>query len=80
LKLRRRDSSREFLYTQLFAGLAYLVAGAIIVELWRVNRKSKFKALPQHDEDVAEVINCTPDSLKTPIILDKQKKSERINE
>jgi hypothetical protein len=77
LKL-RRASSHEFLYTQLFAGFAYLVAGAIIMELWRVNRRSKIKALPRHDGDAIDTVNTSPESLEPSIVLDDEKKSRRI--
>jgi hypothetical protein len=39
LKLRRKNSAREFLYAQIFSGLAYLVASFFALELWRVHRK-----------------------------------------
>ncbi|PMD56279.1 major facilitator superfamily protein [Hyaloscypha bicolor E] len=39
LKLRRVNASREFLYAQIFCGLAYLVASFFAFELWRVHRK-----------------------------------------
>ncbi|EPE29044.1 MFS general substrate transporter [Glarea lozoyensis ATCC 20868] len=39
LKLRREKSAREFLYPQIFAGLAYLIASLIVLELWRVRRR-----------------------------------------
>ncbi|PMD38794.1 major facilitator superfamily protein [Hyaloscypha variabilis F] len=39
LKLRRVNSSREFLYAQIFCGLAYLIASFFALELWRVHRK-----------------------------------------
>ncbi|PMD11972.1 hypothetical protein NA56DRAFT_675391 [Hyaloscypha hepaticicola] len=40
LKLRCPGSGHEFLYPQIFAGLAYLIASIIILELWRVRRRS----------------------------------------
>ncbi|KAN0091845.1 MFS general substrate transporter [Hyaloscypha variabilis] len=40
LKLRRPGLRNEFLYPQIFAGLAYLIASIIILELWRVRRRS----------------------------------------
>jgi hypothetical protein len=40
LKLRRPGLGNEFLYPQIFAGLAYLIAGIISLELWRVRRRS----------------------------------------
>ena len=40
LKLRRPGSGHEFLYPQILAGLAYLIASIIILELWRIRRRS----------------------------------------
>lgn len=40
LKLRGHGLRHEFLYPQVFAGLAYLIASIIILELWRVRRRS----------------------------------------
>ena len=40
LKLRRPGLGNEFLYPQIFAGLAYLVAGILCLELWRLRRRS----------------------------------------
>ncbi|EUC41559.1 hypothetical protein COCMIDRAFT_8756 [Bipolaris oryzae ATCC 44560] len=39
LKLRRPSSSREYLYVQVFAGLAYIVASALMLQLRRVKRR-----------------------------------------
>lgn len=39
LKLRGDGLRHEFLYPQIFAGLAYLIASIIILELWRVRRR-----------------------------------------
>ncbi|KAH6866463.1 major facilitator superfamily domain-containing protein [Alternaria rosae] len=39
LKLRRPSSSREYLYTQVFAGLSYVVASGFIFQLRRVKRR-----------------------------------------
>lgn len=42
LYLRRPDMGRwGYVYAQLFAGLAYLIAGALLFELLRVRRKEK---------------------------------------
>jgi MFS family permease len=40
LKLRRPESVHEFLYPQIYAGLMYLVASTVTLELWRIRRKS----------------------------------------
>ena len=40
LKLRRPESAHEFLYPQIYAGLMYLVASTVTLELWRIRRKS----------------------------------------
>ncbi|KAK4993395.1 hypothetical protein LTR66_006009 [Elasticomyces elasticus] len=39
LYLRRSGSSRPYLYPQIFAGLAYLVASLFLFALWRIKRK-----------------------------------------
>lgn len=39
LKLRRSGSSREYLYTQIFAGLAYIIASGFVFQLRRVKSK-----------------------------------------
>ncbi|KAI4913278.1 hypothetical protein J4E85_010730 [Alternaria conjuncta] len=39
LKLRRSSSSREYLYTQIFAGLSYVVASGFMFQLRRVKRR-----------------------------------------
>ena len=39
LKLRRSGSSRKYLYVQIFAGLAYVVASGFMLQLRRVKRK-----------------------------------------
>ena len=38
LKLRRPGSNREYLYTQIFAGLAYVVASVFVLQLRRTKR------------------------------------------
>ncbi|KAH7312985.1 MFS transporter, MCP family, solute carrier family 16, member 6 [Rhexocercosporidium sp. MPI-PUGE-AT-0058] len=43
LKLKRPDSEREFLYPQIFAGLAYLVASIFMFELWRSRRRPRME-------------------------------------
>ncbi|KAK9243276.1 major facilitator superfamily domain-containing protein [Lipomyces tetrasporus] len=43
LKLRRPDSSREYLYPQIFAGLSYIVASLFVLELRRVKRRDPQK-------------------------------------
>ncbi|KAK9322180.1 major facilitator superfamily domain-containing protein [Lipomyces orientalis] len=43
LKLRRPDSSREYLYPQIFAGLSYIVASLFVLELRRVKRRDRQK-------------------------------------
>jgi len=49
LKLRRPGSGREFLYPQIFAGLAYLIASVISLELWRVHRQSAIRKHPSSE-------------------------------
>jgi hypothetical protein len=39
LYLRDTDAPRPYLYTQLFAGLSYIIASGFMLELWRVLRK-----------------------------------------
>ncbi|KAI4702680.1 hypothetical protein J4E89_010212, partial [Alternaria sp. Ai002NY15] len=39
LKLRRSSSSREYLYTQIFAGLSYVVASGFMFQLRMVKRR-----------------------------------------
>lgn len=39
LYLRDVASPRPYLYTQIFAGVAYVVASGFMVELWRVLRR-----------------------------------------
>ncbi|CAN9378188.1 unnamed protein product [Alternaria alternata] len=41
LRLRRPASSREYLYTQIFAGLSYVVASGFMFQLHRVKRRQK---------------------------------------
>lgn len=42
LYLRRPEMGRwGYLYTQLFAGIAYLIAAGFLFELWRVKRVEK---------------------------------------
>lgn len=41
LKIRAPDSSRPYLYPQIFTGLAYLIASVIMFVLWLVQRKKK---------------------------------------
>ncbi|TKA82756.1 hypothetical protein B0A55_01093 [Friedmanniomyces simplex] len=41
LKIRRPGSARSYLYPQLFVGLSYLVASAIMIELHRVKRRER---------------------------------------
>lgn len=36
LKLRRPNSNKEYLYPQIFAGLAFIVASSCLLELWRI--------------------------------------------
>lgn len=43
LKLRRPGSGHEYLYPQIFAGLAYLVASGCMYELRRVNKRKKWQ-------------------------------------
>lgn len=47
LKLRRPGSGHEFLYSQIFAGLTYLAASIIMLELWRVHRRPT--VVDEHD-------------------------------
>ncbi|KAK9342043.1 major facilitator superfamily domain-containing protein [Lipomyces starkeyi] len=39
LQLRRADSSREYLFPQIFAGLAYIIASGFVFELRRIKRR-----------------------------------------
>jgi hypothetical protein len=39
LKLRRQNSSRRYLYVQIFAGLAYVIASGFMAQLRRVKRR-----------------------------------------
>jgi hypothetical protein len=41
LKLRRPESSNEYLYPQIFAGLSCVIASACLLELWRVKNGGK---------------------------------------
>ncbi|PSN71386.1 major facilitator superfamily protein [Corynespora cassiicola Philippines] len=41
LKIRRPDSGRPYLYPQIFAGTAYLVASGLMFALWLVQRRKK---------------------------------------
>jgi len=41
LQLRRPHAQRVYLYPQIFAGVSYLLAAGIILELCRSTRKSK---------------------------------------
>ncbi|TKA66856.1 hypothetical protein B0A55_10001 [Friedmanniomyces simplex] len=41
LKIRRPGSARSYLYPQLFVGLSYLVASAVMIELHRVKRRER---------------------------------------
>ena len=43
LELRRPTSGRDYLYPQIFAGLAYLVASGCMYELRRVKRRQKWR-------------------------------------
>lgn len=43
LKLRRPNSGHEYLYPQIFAGLAYLVASSCMYELRRTKRKQRIR-------------------------------------
>jgi hypothetical protein len=38
LKLRRSDSTKEYLYAQIFAGLSSILASLCLLELWRMKR------------------------------------------
>jgi hypothetical protein len=40
LKLRRSGTNRDYLYTQVFAGLAYIIASGFMLQLRRVKQKS----------------------------------------
>ncbi|KAF2436273.1 MFS general substrate transporter [Tothia fuscella] len=44
LKLRRPNSGRPYLYAQVFAGISYLVASAIMLALWYDQRRKKNSA------------------------------------
>ncbi|KIM95733.1 hypothetical protein OIDMADRAFT_133464 [Oidiodendron maius Zn] len=48
LKLRRPNSQHEFLLAQIFAGMAYLAASVISLELWRVHQRSRMEHNPTH--------------------------------
>lgn len=39
LYLRDVDAPRPYLYTQIFAGLSYVVASGFMIELWQVLRR-----------------------------------------
>lgn len=39
LKLKRSGTSRDYLYTQIFAGLAYVIASGFMLQLRRVKRR-----------------------------------------
>ena len=43
LELRRPESQRDYLYPQIFAGLAYIVASGCMYELRRFKRKEKWR-------------------------------------
>lgn len=45
LKLRRPNSGHDYLYPQLFAGLAYIVASGCMYELRRFKREQKRRAI-----------------------------------
>ncbi|KAK3672634.1 hypothetical protein LTR78_007446 [Recurvomyces mirabilis] len=45
LKIRRPESSRSYLYSQLFVGLSYLAASGIMLELLRVKRRERMRSL-----------------------------------
>jgi hypothetical protein len=48
LYLRRPDMGRwGYLYTQIFGGLAYLIGGFFLLELWRVKRVERLEAAEQ---------------------------------
>ncbi|KAG4419150.1 hypothetical protein IFR04_007746 [Cadophora malorum] len=47
LKLRRPGASNEYLYPQIFAGLASVLASACLLELWRYRRGGLFKRKAQ---------------------------------
>ena len=40
LKLRRSGTNRNYLYTQIFAGLAYVIASGFMLQLRRVKQES----------------------------------------
>jgi hypothetical protein len=40
LKLRRSGTNRDYLYTQIFAGLAYVIASGFMLQLRRVKQES----------------------------------------
>ena len=40
LKLRRSGTNRDYLYTQIFAGLAYVIASGFMLQLRRVRQES----------------------------------------
>jgi hypothetical protein len=48
LKLRRAGTSREYLYTQIFAGLAYVIASGFMFHLRRVKRRTVDQGLRDH--------------------------------
>jgi hypothetical protein len=45
LKLRRPESSNEYLYPQIFAGLSCVIASACLLELWRVKNGGEITKL-----------------------------------
>lgn len=51
LKLRRSGTNRNYLYTQIFAGLAYVIASGFMLQLRRV--KQEFLSCVKPDTGVA---------------------------